>query len=200
MSKHSAREIRAKSRVPGIVYGPGFDAQPVSVDNSGFLKIYRKAGTSSLVDLEVDGKKIKVLIHDIYWHPVRTEIAHVDFFAVDLKKKTTVEVPFVFIGESLAVKNLGGMFMKEHESLSIRCLPMEIPPVIEIDISKLENINDHLTIADLNLDEKFEVMHLSPSVMICSIVGHVEEEEVVGEEGEVVEGEGEGQKEEKGEE
>ena len=195
-AKNSARDCRNIRRTPAIIYGNQTKPQTISVDDSELLKLYRKAGKSSLISLDIDGTETKVLIQDFQLHPVQTKITHVDFFAVDLKSKTTVEVPLVFIGESPAVRNFGGIFTKEHENITIRCLPTEIPHDIEVDISTLENINDHLTIADLNLNEKFELMQLSPEVVICSVIGHVEEAEKapVAEEGaEGEEGEGTGE-------
>ncbi len=194
--KQSARETRAERRVPGVVYGKGFDSESVSVAYSDLLRLYRKAGTSALVEIDLDGKSIPVLIHRLDLHPSRQEIQHVDFYAVNLKEKTMVEVPFAFVGESLAVKNQGGIFMQDHNSISIRCLPTEIPAEITIDISVLENIHDHINVSSLGLDpEKFEIMNLEPDTVICSITGHMEDEKeeeavaVEGEEGTAAEGE-----------
>ncbi len=187
--KQSARDTRAAGQVPAVVYGHGFDPTTISVDYSTLLRLYRKAGTSALIDLDIEGKKTKVLLHKLELHPVRQEIWHVDFYAVNLKEKTTVEIPLHYEGESLAVKNLGGIFMADHNSIALRCLPTEIPAEITVDISGLENIHDQITIADLGLDlEKFEVMGLELDTVLCSIMGHSTEEEEApaaeGEEGE----------------
>ena len=160
--------------MPGVVYGPEKASVTISVGSSDLLRLYRKAGKSSLIDLDVGGDMIKVLIQDIQFHPVRSDIIHIDFFAVNLKKVTTVDVPLNFIGESPAVKNLGCMLTRDHEYISIRCLPTDIPHDIAVDISKLENLQDSITIADLDLDiEKYELMHLTPEVVLCSVVGAI---------------------------
>ncbi len=179
-TKHSARDTRSAGRVPGVVYGHGVDPQPVSVDYSEFLKLFRRAGQASLVNLDISGKKTKVLIHTYDLDPVRDTFDHVDFLAVNLKEKAMVTVPLVFTGESLAVKNLGGIFMSSHDSIEIRCLPTEIPHDIQVDISALADLHDHITIADLNLPENLEVMHMDIDTVICSITGRAsatEEEE-----------------------
>jgi large subunit ribosomal protein L25 len=200
-TKHSAREARVEGLVPGIVYGAGVTPVSVTVNRSDLLRIYRRAGTSSLIDLDVGGKKEHVLIHDVQWHPVRSEMNHIDFLAVDMKKKTTVHVPIVFEGEAPGVKLLGGLLMKDHEHISIRCLPKDIPHDIRVDISVLQNIHDHITVADLKLDpNKFEVMDLSPTTFLCSVTGRVaEKEEEVASTEAVAEG-AEAKKEEKKEE
>jgi len=168
-TKKSARASRANSRVPGVVYGKKFAPVAISVGASEILRVFRRAGQSSLVDLDLDGKKIKVLIHEVCLHPVQNTIHHIDFFAVNLKEKTTVSVPLKFVGESPAVRNLGGIFTSEHDSVEIRCLPTEIPHEIEIDISKLENLHDHFSVGDIVLPENLELMHLAPETVICSI-------------------------------
>lgn len=195
MSKHSARETRAQSRVPAVVYGHGFDPEPVSVDYSEFLRTYRRAGQASLIDLDIDGKASKVVIQDYDLDPVRDEFIHIDFFAVNLKEPITVHVPINFVGESAAVKTLGGMFMKSHDTIDIRCLPTEIPHDIEVDISAMEEIGSNITIADLGLDAKFEVMHYGTDEVLCSVAAprmieeEVEETGIIeGEEGEAAEG------------
>ena len=194
-SKHSARDTRNEGRVPAIVYGSKLkEAIPVSLDASDILRTYRKAGSAGLVDLDIDGKKHKVLIHVLDLHPVKHVIWHVDFLAVNLKEKTVVSVPLEFVGESPAVKNLGGLLMKDLEQIDIRCFPTDIPQHLTVDISSIENLHEHITVANLNLDpEKFELMGIEPDAVICSVTGHTAEEteETENAEGEATEGEAE---------
>ncbi|MCF7812584.1 50S ribosomal protein L25 [Candidatus Gracilibacteria bacterium] len=206
--KHSAREERKQKRVPAVVYGKGVDPVAISLDGSELLKVYREAGHSSLVDLDVDGEKMKVIIHILDRHPVRDSIYHVDFYAVNLKEKTNVTIPFKFVGEAPAVKDQDGLFISEHDEVEIRCLPTEIPHEIEVDITPLKEINDNLTLADLNLDtEKYEILSLEPESVLCSVImpkeEKIEEEapeaEEVPVEGETAE-EGEAKEEGEGEE
>jgi large subunit ribosomal protein L25 len=177
--KKSARDTRLEGLIPGVVYGNKVDPVSISLNYSDFLRTYRKSGTASLIDLDIDGKKTKILVHDVNIHPTKMTIEHVDLYVVNLKEATIVEVPLVFVGEPPAVKNLGGIFTKEHESIEIRCLPTEIPHDIEVDISSIENLHEHITIADLKLDkEKFEIMHLDEGTSICSVLAPRIEEEI----------------------
>lgn len=178
MSKRSARDTRASGRIPGVLYGYGVDAQPFSVDYSEFLRLIRKAGQSSLVDFSLDGKTVKVLVHQYETDPVKDTFDHVDLLAVNLKEVTTATVPLVYEGESVAIKNLGGVLNIAHQTLDIRCLPSDIPHEIEVDISSMENIHDHISIEDLNLDEKLEVMQLEADTTLCSVMGRAAEEDL----------------------
>ncbi len=178
VSKHSARETRNSKRVPGIIYGKKTKAMPISVDASELLKTYRKAGTSALISLDLDGKKTKVLVQNLEIHPVRMSIQHIDFLAVDLKQKTDVEVPLNFVGESPAVKNFGGVFMAKYNSVIVRGLPADVPQTITIDISTLENIHDNIIASDLDIPKDMELMGIESQILICGITGHqVEKEE-----------------------
>lgn len=170
VSKKSARQSRGDKRIPGVIYGHGFDSQALSVDYSDFLRVFRRAGQAALIDLDVDGKNIKVVIHAYDLDPVQDTFAHIDFFAVNVKEAMTVHVPLTFVGESPAIKNLGGMFMKAHDAIDIRCLPTDIPHDIEVDISLLKEIGDHITIADLKLADNLELMHYEEDEMLCSVV------------------------------
>lgn len=177
-SKHSARETRAAARVPAVVYG-GEDAPvTISVDASDVLRTYRVAGQSAVIDLEIAGKKEMVIIHDMQIHPVRTEIWHVDFKRLSAGQKTDVSVPIMTTGESPAVKNHGGLLTISHETITIRCLPKDIPHDFTLDVSTLAEIHDHLTIKDLNLDpKKYEVMGYEEDEVLVTIIGRAAEKE-----------------------
>ena len=168
-SRQINRELRNKRRVLGVVYGHGRTPMPVSVDASDVLRAYRKVGTSTLINLEVDGEKIVVLMKEVSLHPVRHEINHVDFFAANLKEKAVVHVPLKFMGESPAVK-LGGMMFITHKSLNIRCLPTDSPREIEVPLEMLEKPGDYISVADLKIDsKKYEVVGLKMEEIICLV-------------------------------
>ena len=176
-SKHSARDARAANQIPGIIYGHGVDPILVTVDYSEFLRTFRKALQSSLIDLEVAGKTLKVLVHEYMLDPVKDTFAHIDFYAVNLKEKTTVHVPFVFDGVSDAVKNQGGVFLTAHTSIDIKCLPADIPHDIVVNIESIKNLNETITVESLNLPKTLEVENLTPETVICSVSGHASSDE-----------------------
>jgi len=165
-----AKALRSQKRIPAIVYGNGIEKMNISIAEPDMIKTFRKAGHSTLVTLTVEGKKLKTLIHKIQKNPIMNTISHVDFFVVNLKEKTNVQVPLTFVGESLAIKNLGGILMKEHDELEIRCLPGDIPAKIKVDISSLENIHDKILLKEIKINhKKLEILHLEEGTVICSI-------------------------------
>ena len=168
-SRQTNRELKENRQVLGVVYGHGFDPIPVSVDASDVLRAYRKVGTSTLINLDIEGKKVVVLMKEVSLHPVRHEIDHVDFFAANLKEKAIVHVPLEFVNESPAIK-LGGVLVTAHKSLDIKCLPADSPRKIDVNLELLKKPGDVIRISDLGLDpKKYEVMGLAEDEIVCSV-------------------------------
>lgn len=175
--KNSARDARDANRIPSVVYGHGVDPISISVDYSEFLKLFRKTGQAALIDLDVEGKKIQVLVSQYDMHPVTDTFVHIDFFAVNIKEASIVHVPLIFEGESEAVKTLNGTLMTNQEELTIRCLPSDIPHDITVDISSITELAGCVTIDDLNLPDTLEIMGLEGDTPVCTVVGHTEVED-----------------------
>jgi large subunit ribosomal protein L25 len=132
------------------VYGKVKENLNIQLNTRDFNKVYQKAGESTLIDLHLDDQTpIKVLIHDVHRDPVKQTALHVDLFAIDMNKKLTAEVQLKFIGESKAVKELGGVLVKNHDELEIECLPGDLVHEFEIDIAQLETFEKRITIGDL---------------------------------------------------
>jgi large subunit ribosomal protein L25 len=126
--------------------------QPVSItiDAAPFLKVWKEAGESTIVSVEDPSGKHDVLIHDVQVDPVRDTPIHVDFYAFDKSKKLTATIPLHFVGVSQAEKS-GCIVVKVIHEIEIEVLPAELPSHIDVDLSKLAAMDDHITIADLPL-------------------------------------------------
>ncbi|MFA6307908.1 MAG: 50S ribosomal protein L25 [Patescibacteria group bacterium] len=150
-------DIRTSSRVPGIIYG--FSQKPVSidVDYRELLKVLKEAGTSNIISIKVGTKEIKTIVREYQQNPVSDKITHVDFMAVDAKKKVNTKVPLEFIGESTVVREQGGQLNKKALTVNVTCLPADLPAKIEIDISVLKELGQKLLIRDLKVDAKVTI-------------------------------------------
>ena len=186
-SEEKAQELREQKLIPAILYGPGFENMSLKMDGVTFDKVFEKAGESTLVDLIVDDKDMgKVIIKAIQKHPVKDTIIHVDFYRVDMTKKLTTEIPVEFIGESKAVKELGGMMVREIDALRIECLPGDLVSHFEVDLSVLEKLGDSIRVSDVKIPENINVLQEGDEIIVNVIEPRIQEEEVVEE---VVEGE-----------
>jgi large subunit ribosomal protein L25 len=127
--------------------------------------------------MEIDGKKVPCLIHSVTFHPVSGNYEHIDFYAVDMTKKVTTHVPVVLQGECPAVKNFGGVLLTVHSQLEVSCLPTDIPASFVVDLSKLENLRDSVTVGMLNAPKEVTI-HSTPETTIV-IVQEPRKEEVI---------------------
>ncbi|MFZ5391468.1 MAG: 50S ribosomal protein L25 [Patescibacteria group bacterium] len=145
-------KIRQQGQVPGVVYGHGVGSLAVAVDKLAFDKVYRQVGASSLFDLVVDNKEpVKALVKEVQTHPTSGQVNHVDFHQIRMDEKLNVEVPIKFVGEPRAVKELGGILVKNTNQIEVQCLPKDLVHEIEVDISGLAEFNKGLLVKDIKL-------------------------------------------------
>ena len=170
--------LRKSGEIPAVFYGAGKDSTSVSVSITEFKKIWRDAGESSAVKIDMPGGNIDVIIHEVQVDPVTDEPIHVDFLAIDMKKKIRVKVPLVFEGISNAVKSGIGNLVKVLHEFEIEALPADLPHNLIVDISKLETLKDQIFVSDIKLPAGVIVIN-NPSDVVASIVEQVEEKEEV---------------------
>ncbi len=171
--------LRENGLIPSVLYGHGIKNQNLSVKRNDFLKIYQTAGTSSLIDLQIDETKpVKTLIHDIQSDPKSSEIIHIDFYQIKENEKITTEVELEFIGEAPAVKELGGILVKNYDEIEIECFPkdLELIDTIKVDLSVLKTFNDAIHIKDLKVPAEIKIM-VSPDEVVA-LVTEPEEEKI----------------------
>ena len=151
-------QLRKENLIPAVLYGHGIKPQNILVNYLDFNKVYEKAGESALVELEVGDKKANVLVHDTQMDPMSGKFSHIDFFQVNMKEEVETEIPLEFIGESPAVKELGGVLIKSLDEITVKCLPADLPEKYEIDISKLATFDDVIAVKDLQVSDKIEIL------------------------------------------
>ncbi len=158
---------------------------PLSVDYRSFVKTYLEAGETSLLDLELDdGKKMKVLIADVQYHPVSYRVLHARFFKVNLKEKTEVDVPVVIKGEEdiPLVKSGDALLLTQLTEITVSALPSDLPHEFVIDVSGLSEIGDSIKISDLDYDrEKVEIVGNNEEDVVV-VLDYAQEEESEAEE------------------
>lgn len=141
---------RAAGLVPAVVYGGDrAETTVVSVPLTEFTKVYNDAG-SSLIDLTIDGSApVKVVIQDVQFNPVKDIATHVDFRQINMSKEMSTTIDLVFVGESPAVKELGGTLMKNLTEVDVTCLPKDLVQEFEVNVAGLKTFDDAIRIKDL---------------------------------------------------
>lgn len=183
-TKVKAAAVRRQNLIPAVCYGKGFESKSIQLEYQAFRKAYKQASTTQVINLNIDGDKVPVLIHEIAYNPISDRFDHVDFLQIDLKKKVTATVPVELVGTAPAVKNFNGVVTLAKHEIEVKCLPMDIPHEIKVDVSKLENIGDAIHISDLVLGDRVEIIDdLNETlVSVSEVEEFVEKEAAVPEE------------------
>ena len=169
--------LRRDGVLPGVVFGGHKDSTPVETDLKHFERGYRRWGNTTLVTLEglADGE-VPALIHDVTRSTLTGALLHVDFQRVSLTEKVHAQVPIHFVGESPAVKG-GGVLVHAMSEVNVEAFPQDIPHAIEVDLSKLLEIDDSLYVRDLSVDaSKVEILDDAEDLIVRVVPVRIEEE------------------------
>ncbi|MEK7578624.1 MAG: 50S ribosomal protein L25 [Patescibacteria group bacterium] len=174
------RKLRRDGYIPAILYGKGQEPLPLQISLKDFNKTFKIAGESTLVYIGVDSQSYPTIIHDVARDPLTDGILHADFYKVRLDEKITADVPVVFVGESPAVKDLGGIFVRNVNELEVEALPQNLPHELIIDISVLKNFGDKITVRDLKqiLGSLAELTTTDDDAIISAVQEPISEEEL----------------------
>ncbi len=153
------KDLREKGFVPAVVYGGTDEPMPLSVRSQELLKAYQHVGESGMIELTIkDGGKKSVLINEIAFDPIKLSPLHVDFHEVATDKPIRVHVPFVFIGESDAVKSLGGVLIKVMHEIEVEALPKNLPHEIIVDLGVIRAFTDTISLQDIKSPHGVELI------------------------------------------
>jgi large subunit ribosomal protein L25 len=199
LTGRKVQRLRNGGILPGNIYGNGIDSLSVQVPLKEFQAVFAKAGETGLIDLTVGGENRPVLVHEISYNPVSDLPVHVDFHQVNLKEEVTANVPVELTGESPAEKQGIGTVVQIVNEIAVSALPDQIPQEFVLDISNLTQVDQQITLADLNYDKEHVKIDVeNPDEMVLVKVDELTKEEVVveapaveGAEGEAAPAEGE---------
>lgn len=190
--KGAARKLRATGKIPGVIYGP--DAAPVGVacDPGALTDIFQQSqNRNTLLDLDVGGDQVQVLVREVQRHPLSREILHVDFYRVNEAREVEVEVPVVPVGRPKGA-TLGGRIRLTRRSLTASCLPKDIPEAFEVDVTPLY-IGDQITTSQLVVPEGVSLALKSDiQILVCYGKGRGRQAKEADASAEGAEGEAEG--------
>ncbi len=169
--------FREQGLIPAVVYGHKVKPRNLWINYLDFKKAFDNAGESTVIELEIGEKeKVNALIHDSQSDPLTGKFSHIDFFQIRMDEEIETEVPIEFLGESLAVKELGGMLVKNMDTIEVKCLPGNLPHEFKVDISKIKTFDDHFKVSDLEIPEKVEILSEMDTVIALVAPPRTEEE------------------------
>ena len=187
------RELRRLGVAPAHYYGRGAQSLSLQADVATLRKVVQEAGANIPVRVSVEGKIDGEIcfVREVQWHPVNGSLLHVDFMRLDVTERVTAEVPVVTIGQSQAVRDLGGVLIQPFQTLLVEALPLDMPKEITVDITPLLEFGDSIRIGEVELPEGVDIMRNAVDMLVSVQEPRIEVEE----EEEEIEGELEGDEE-----
>jgi len=174
--KNEARRLRARGRVPGVLYGAKKETVAVSLDPKQISRILQSAtGHNTSFDLAVDGEKARVMIVDWQYDPMYGALLHIDLKRIAMDEKIKVKVPIHLVGEAEGVKQQGGILDQVLREVEVECLPGDIPSHIDADVTQLV-FGTVLRVSDL--DHGGKLKFLTDAGQTVAHITSVKEEEV----------------------
>lgn len=157
VGKNRVDKLRNEGIIPGVVYHKGAESENVQVDEREFNRVFAKAGTSTLIDLDFGGETATVLIKEAQKHPIKDNFLNIDFQEVQADVKIRVTVPVILNGRD-DIRVQPSILLQLLEEIEVECYPADIPQTAEVDVTNMQ-IGDVLTVADLDIagNEKLEL-------------------------------------------
>lgn len=169
------KKLRKDGILPCNIYGKDIKSIAVQVPYKEFEKIFKEAGETGLVDLDLGDTLRPVLIHNVQYNPLTRTPIHADFYHVNLKEKVKTMAPLIMVGEAKAVADKVGIVLQPLSEVEVEALPEDLPENIEVNIEYLAVIDDQITVADLKLP-KGVVILTEPSQVVVKIAELVSKE------------------------
>ena len=164
LGKGASRRLRRNANlIPAVVYGAGKEPASISLETREVAKLLlNDAAYSSILSLNIDGKKENVLIKALQRHPAKSFVLHADFIRVVAGQKLTTLVPVLLLNEDTCVgaKTGGGDIFRLATELEITCLPKDLPDAIEVDMANI-NVGEIVHLADLTAPKGVEFTALA---------------------------------------
>ena len=172
------KNLRRDGKIPGHVFGKGIETEHVSVDGKTFLKTFKEAGETSVIDLKIGTEMVRpVLVRDVSHNPITGLPVHIDFYQVNLSEKVKVQVPLVLVGEDPESVKLGeAIVLQTLNEVEVEALPTDLVEKVEVEITSLKNIDDAISVGQLNYDREKLTVHADQEAIVVKLAPAVSAE------------------------
>lgn len=162
--------LRREGLLPANIYGRAQDSMAVQLSYVDARNLLNAHGLNTLINIQVEGEaQVRpVVIRDVELEPVGRKILHLDMFQVDLSRIIKATVPVVLTGESPAVTKFGGVLIHALDHIEVEGLPHNIPEHIEVSVSGMLAIGDHIQVKDLRVPPGLK-FHAEPDQGVAAV-------------------------------
>ncbi len=174
------RQLRAQDVIPAVIYGQQMkNAVHIQLEGDALRQTLRQAGGTNLIEVTAGGNTYNVLVSEVQRDVLNGQILHVDFHSVALDVRIRAEVQVVTVGKSPLQAMSDVFIVTPATQVEIEALPTNLPHELQVDISRLENIGDVLTAADLQMPEGVTLISDADLILVATeYMRQAEEEEV----------------------
>jgi large subunit ribosomal protein L25 len=181
--KGASRRLRHAGKVPAILYGGKGTPANLSLSHQKLLLVIDKEQFySTIISVDVEGKKQPAIVKDVQMHPAKNAVVHVDLQRVLEDQLIRLHLPIHFLNATTSpgVKTQGGIVSHLRNDIEISCLPKDLPEAIEVDMGAM-SLNDSVKLSDLKLPTGVtipELAHGHDAPVVTIHAPRVEVEEV----------------------
>ncbi|MDD2446474.1 MAG: 50S ribosomal protein L25 [Tissierellia bacterium] len=169
VGSNKVRKLRTENIIPAVIYSRGEETKTVSIDELEFVKIYAKAGQSSIVDLKLNGETMPVVVKDVQKHPTKNKVMHIDFQKISMDEKLKMFIPIVLINRD-SIKLQPSTLVQQMDQLEIECLPGVLPKSATVDVADLDFATP-IYVKDLNVAQTEGITILIDNEeIVCSLL------------------------------
>lgn len=176
VGSNKVNKLRVESLIPAVIYKKGEETKSLQLDAREFQLTFRKAGTTSVIELDVNGQTHPVIVKDVQLHPVRREVLHIDFQEINMDEKIKVLIPVNLLGRD-EIKLQPSVLSQLLNEVEVECLPGNIPNTADVDVSGMD-FETAIFVRDLDIakDENIEILEEQDTV-VCTLSEPQEVEE-----------------------
>ncbi|MGC9399184.1 MAG: 50S ribosomal protein L25 [Anaerolineae bacterium] len=171
------KRLRRAGMVPGVLYGSDVEAKALKFDQHEVESVVMRAGSSRLIQVNVsdDDEVYMAIVRDVQRDIFKQTLMHVDLQALNMQETVRLPISINLVGEAPGVEEMGGVLLQQIYEVEVECLPADLIPFIEVDVSSLTEIGDAITVGDLDIPENITVF-ADPDEVVVQITFIAEEE------------------------
>ncbi|NLY76746.1 MAG: 50S ribosomal protein L25 [Tissierellia bacterium] len=176
LGKNKVNKLRKADMVPGVIYSKGEETRSIKVDRGNLQRVYKIAGTSSIIDLELEGETIPAIIKELQLDPVKDEYVHVDFQKIKMDEVVKLTIPVVLEGKD-NIRLQPSVLMQQLDEIEIECLPKYIPEAAVADVSNID-FNTPIYVSDLDIFKNENItIFKEPDELVATLMAPAKTEE-----------------------
>jgi large subunit ribosomal protein L25 len=195
------KTLRNEGKTPVVIYDRKINSRSATAVTGDILRLLRDATSTTIIDIDLAGEKVKAIIKDVDYDPVKEIPRHVSFYGIDEKSVSVFNIPVVLKGVSPAVKNNLGVLIQPNQSIEVKSTLANLVSEIEVDIRGLDQPGMTIVVGDIELPEGITLIRTDQADKALATIGQIQKAlEVTDEEGAEVENDEEEETEETEEE